>query len=218
MAGVIIVGAGPGLGTSVARRFAREGFGVRVLARRESTLADLRSALAGYEVPFTGYTADVGRAHELEQALSAAIDDDGAPEVVVYNAAVVRADVPGDLTSEELTQTFEVNVSGAVVTALATIPSMQDHGAGTFLVTGGMPRPIPSHFSLSLGKAAVRAVISMLADYYGPSGVHVATVTVTDQIGPHGAFDPDLIAEEYWRLHREPPGSWRTEHLFDGAP
>ena len=218
MTGVIVVGAGPGLGTSLARRFARERFAVSLIARKASTLAHIERTLAPYDVPVTGYPADAGRSDQLEQALSAAIDDHGAPDVVIYNAAIIRADSPGDLTAAELADTFAVNVSGVLVAALATIPSMQEQGAGSFLVTGGMPRPVSSYLSLSLGKAGVRALTSMLADHYGPSGVHVATVTVADEIIPGTDFDPDLIAEDYLRLHRQAPEDWQTEHLFEGSP
>jgi NAD(P)-dependent dehydrogenase (short-subunit alcohol dehydrogenase family) len=216
VSGVIIVGAGPGLGASIARRFAREGFSVSLVARRASTLAVTRGTLASCDVPVAVYRADAGQVDQLEPALYAAIDEHGPPEAVIYNAAIIRADTPGDLSVHELAETFAVNVSGVLVTALATIPSMQQRGAGTFLVTGGMPQPVSSHLSLSLGKAGVRALASMLADHFGPSGVHVATVTVADEIIPGGAFDPDLIAEDYWRLHRQAPEDWQIDHLHDG--
>lgn len=218
MAGLIIVGVGPGLGTSVARRFAREGLGVSLVARRPTTLTSATGALSPYDVPVAAYPADAGRPEQLEGALAAAVADHGVPDVVVYNAAIIRADVPGELSPDELAETWAVNVSGILVTAMATIPAMQERGQGTFLVTGGMPRPIPSHVSLSLGKVGARAVVSMLAEQFGPSGVHVATVTVADEIVPDTSYDPDLIAEHYWRLHGQQPGAWETEYLYDGLP
>src|SRR3954453_5111580 len=121
MPSIIVVGAGPGLGGSIASRFARGGFAVSLVDRRAETLAEVHSSLAPYDVPVARYLADVGRADELDQALAAAMHDRGVPDVVVYNAAVVRADGPGELSVEELAQTFTVNVSGALVAALATV-------------------------------------------------------------------------------------------------
>jgi NAD(P)-dependent dehydrogenase (short-subunit alcohol dehydrogenase family) len=215
--GVIVVGAGPGLGASVARRFAREGMGVSLVARRASTLAEITSTLAEYDVPVGAYLADAGRADQLERALGAAVEDHGSPEAVVYNAAVIRVDAPGELSADELAATWAVNVSGVLVAATATIPAMEERGRGSFLVTGGMPQPVASRLSLSLGKAGVRALTAMLADHFGPRGVHVATVTVVGEIIPDTPFDPDLIAEHYWRLHRQTPAEWETELLFDGS-
>jgi NAD(P)-dependent dehydrogenase (short-subunit alcohol dehydrogenase family) len=216
--GLIVVGAGPGLGTSVARWFAAEGFGVSLVARRSTTLAAVETALSPYDVPVAAYPADAGSPEQLERALAAVVADHGVPDVVVYNAAIIRADAPGELSPAELAETWSVNVSGILVTAMATIPAMAERGRGTFLVTGGLPRPVPSHVSLSLGKAGARAVASMLADYFGPSGVHVATVTVAGTVAPGTSYDPDLIAEQYWRLHRQQRGAWETEHLYDGRP
>jgi NAD(P)-dependent dehydrogenase (short-subunit alcohol dehydrogenase family) len=217
-AGLIVVGVGPGLGASVARRFAREGLGVSLVARSVTTLAAVETSLAPYHVPVASYPADAGSPDQLEQALAAAVEDHGVPDVVVYNAAVIRPDEPGDLSPAELAETWSVNVAGILVTALATIPAMRERGHGTFLVTGGMPRPKPSYVSLSLGKAGARALTSMLAEQYGPDGVHVATLTVADTIVAGTPYDPDLIAEEYWRLHRQAPAEWDTEVLYDPTP
>ncbi|WP_196804013.1 SDR family NAD(P)-dependent oxidoreductase [Marmoricola sp. URHB0036] len=217
MSSIIVVGAGPGLGASIASRFARGGFAVSLVDRRAGTLAEVHSSLTPYGVPVASYMADAGRADDLDKALAAAMHDRGVPDVVVYNAAVVRADGPGELSVEELAQTFNVNVSGALVAALATVPAMQARGSGAFLVTGGLPRPSPSHLSLSLGKAALRALVALLAEYYAPSGVHVATVVVAEEIRRDTGYDALLIAEEFWRLHRDPPGAWRTEHVFTSS-
>ncbi|WP_408051275.1 hypothetical protein [Streptomyces sp. HO565] len=41
-----------------------------------------------------------------------------------------------------------------------------------------MPEPKPQYVSLSLGKAGVRTLVTLLDQQYGLSGVHVASVTV----------------------------------------
>jgi enoyl-[acyl-carrier-protein] reductase (NADH) len=87
-------------------------------------------------------------------------------------------------------------------------------GGGTIIVTGGMPETVPSYFSLSLGKAGVRAVVSLLAQELGPTGVHVATVTVGDVVERGTAYDPDDIAEAYVELHQQAPDAWKQEMLF----
>ena len=80
---------------------------------------------------------------------------------------------------------------------------MAEAGRGTILLTGGMPEPVPDVVSLSLGKAGLRALATLLATQYAPSGVHVATVTVGGAVAPLGPLDPDEIAERYWRLHAQ---------------
>ncbi|MCM3689143.1 SDR family NAD(P)-dependent oxidoreductase [Kocuria rosea] len=58
---VLVLGAGPGLGTSVARRFGREGFSVTLVARSEEHLADLADGLRG-----TGISVDAVAAHAAD--------------------------------------------------------------------------------------------------------------------------------------------------------
>jgi NAD(P)-dependent dehydrogenase (short-subunit alcohol dehydrogenase family) len=207
VAGLILVGAGPGLGASLARRFGAGGLGVSLVSRDAETLDRVAATLTTYAVEVATYAADAGQPDQLRAALGAAVADHGVPDVVVYNAAVIRADSPGDLSPEELAATWAVNVSGALVTALATLPAMADRGSGTMLATGGMPRPDASRLSLSLGKAGLRALTTMLAQQFGPRGVHVA---------PGTTYDPDAIAEEYWRLHHQAPAEWETEVVYDG--
>ena len=48
--------------------------------------------------------------------------------------------------------------------------------------------------------------------------MHVTTVTVAGTVVPGSAFDPDEIAEEYWRLHAQRAGAWEREVLYAGRP
>ncbi len=57
----------------------------------------------------------------------------------------------------------------------------------------------------------MRALAHLLAKEYGPQGIHVATVTVGGAVAPGTAFDPDDIAEQYWRLHTQPEAAWELE-------
>ncbi|MET8339748.1 hypothetical protein ABZV14_40825 [Streptosporangium canum] len=80
-----------------------------------------------------------------------------------------------------------------------------------------MPEPESRYVSLSLGKAGVRVLVPLLDKEYGPSGVHVATVTVAGAVAPGTAFDPDDIAERYWRLHTQPRQRWEREVVHGGS-
>ena len=217
MAGAIVIGAGPGIGTSVARRLAREGLAVAVLARSQDTVDGALAALADAPSPALGLTADVTDEPGLRAALDAAVARLGVPEVLVYNAALIQSDPLGALTAAQHLEAFAVNVVGAITAAAHLGPAMAQAGRGTILLTGGMPEPIPEVTSLSLGKAGVRALAHLLARAYEPAGVHVATVTVAGAVAPGSAFDPDEIAAEYWRLHAQPAGAWEREVLYSGS-
>ena len=216
MSGAIVIGAGPGIGTSVARRLAREGLPVGVLARSPATVEAALAALAGLGTATVGVSADVTDEPALRAALDDVVDRLGVPEVLVYNAALIQSDVLGELTAQQQLDAWAVNVVGAITAVAHLAPAMAQAGRGTILLTGGMPDPSPDVTSLSLGKAGVRALAQLAARAYEPSGVHVATVTVAGAVAPGSAFDPDEIAEQYWRLHMQPPGGWEREVLYSG--
>ena len=217
MAGVVVVGTGPGIATSVARRFGAEGMSVSLIARTDASLEVARATLADAGVTeVTTHTADAADPDQLTTVLDQVVSARGVPDVLVYNAGWIRFDGPGDLDHSGHLDAYAINVLGALHSAAKVGPLMAEAGAGTILFTGGMPQPMPQLVSLSLGKAGLRALATMLAAEYGPSGVHVATVTIGGAVAPETEFDPDRIAEHYWRLHSQRPDEWQVEHLFAG--
>ncbi|MFF0728514.1 SDR family NAD(P)-dependent oxidoreductase [Streptomyces sp. NPDC004134] len=223
MAGAVVIGAGPGIGAAVARRFAREGLPVALVARSERTLAPIAAAVAAAGAgvaPGSGVlplAADVTDEAALRSALDTATARFGVPGAVVYNAALVRAEALGELSQSALLDAWAVNVGGALTAAAHLAPAMVRRGGGSFLLTGGMPEPKAPYVSLSLGKSGVRTLARLLDLEYGPGGVHVATVTVDGAVAPGTDFDPDLIAEHYWRLHTQPRSRWEHDVAYTGA-
>lgn len=218
MAGVVIVGAGPGIGTSVARRFAAAGMPVGLIARTAASTGTVRADLAAAGVTVAEATADAGQDDQLTAALDALTGQLGTPEALIYNAGLIRHDRPGELSRQQYLTAYAINVLGALTAAVHLAPAMAAAGGGSILITGGMPEPDPAVTSLSLGKAGVRALAKLLASEYGPSGIHVATVTVGGAVAPGSRFDPDRIAEQYWRLHGQRRDAWEHEVLFTGEP
>ena len=204
-----MVGVGPGIGLAVAKRFVREGMSAGLIARSESTVKAAAEQLAGADV--LPLTADVTDEAGLRSALDRIVEAYGVPEVVVYNAALIQSDRIGDLTAQQHGDAWAVNVVGAITTAAHLAPAMAERGSGSFLITGGMPLPKPDYASLSLGKAGVRALVTLLHQQYGAAGVHAASVTVSGGVGPGTGWEPDEIANHYWRLHRQSPADWIEE-------
>jgi NAD(P)-dependent dehydrogenase (short-subunit alcohol dehydrogenase family) len=210
-----VIGVGPGLGTSIARRVAREGLAVGLIARSQDTVDAAMLALSDFDA--LGVTADVTDEVALRVALDEIVERFGVPEFLVYNAALVRRDAIGELTAEQQLDAWAVNVVGAITAAAHIAPQMALTGAGTIVMTGGMPEPSPDVTSLSLGKSGLRTLAELLAQAYGPAGIHVTTVTIAGAVVPGTAFDPDEIAEYYWRLHGQPAGGWEREVLYTGS-
>jgi NAD(P)-dependent dehydrogenase (short-subunit alcohol dehydrogenase family) len=216
MPGAVIIGAGPGIGRAVAHRFAHERFPLALVARSQSTVDGIADALGDSGVEVLAVTADSADESSLRAALDAAQQTLGPPDVVVYNAAVIQRDEPGERSADARLAAWAVNVVGALTAAVHVAPRMIGNGGGSIIITGGMPTPDPHYVSLSLGKAGVRALTTMLATAYGPAGLHVATVTVCGPVAPDTAFDPNEIAEHYWRLHTQTADEWELEVVYRG--
>ena len=211
MPGLVIVGAGAGLGAAVAARFAREGLPVAAIARSESVHEVAAAVRTQTSAPVLALRADSADRTALYAAIDAAVDAHGVPDVLVYNAAIIQSDRPGELSRQQHLDAWSVNVLGAMDAATYLAPQMARAGGGTVIITGGMPQPVSSRTSLSLSRAGVRALTQILDQEYSPLGVHVATVTVPGAILPDTDLDPDLIAEHYWALHQQPRTQWQHE-------
>jgi NAD(P)-dependent dehydrogenase (short-subunit alcohol dehydrogenase family) len=182
---------------------------VGLIARSDATVKAVAAELGNADV--LPVTADVTDEPGLRAALDRVVETYGVPEVVVYNAALIQPDRIGDLTARQHLDALAVNVVGAITTAAHLAPAMAERGSGSFLITGGMPASKPAYASLSLGKAGVRTVVSLLDQEYGAAGLHAASVTVSGGVAPGSVWDPDEIASHYWRLHIQTPAEWTHE-------
>jgi len=212
---LLVIGAGPGLGAAIARRFGREGFAVTLAARGGPGLAALADDLRGDGVRVEAAVADAAEPSVFRAAL-AELARPGGPGVVVYNAAVIAGDNILTVGSDRLLMAYAVDVLGAITAAQVFTPAMRRERRGTFLATGGDPGP--SHAGLALGKAGLRAAVELMHDELKADGVHASSVTIGGAIAPGTRLDPSIIAETYWRLHTQPADAWRPEERVEGRP
>src|SRR5580704_8458631 len=214
---LLLVGAGPGLGMAVARRFAIGGYRVTLVARSTDRLDELANSLADTGAEIRTLEADAGNSEELADRMRDLYAKSGAPGVVIYNAVMGAPDQLMTSTSAHLQQAYAVDVIGAVVVAQSAAPAMKAAGSGTILVTGGgfADPPIPALATISLGKAALRSAATILGADLAPDGIRVATLTIAGQIAAGTSFDPERIAERYWEVvHVD--GSWLAEFRYTG--
>lgn len=211
-----IVGAGPGIGTAVARRFGKEGFRIALIARRQNELNIYQKELEGLNIDAHSFTGDAGNFDSLTNAFSKVNDRLGDTHVLIYNAAVLRPGMPSEDSPARFLEDFKVNVGGALQSAQLVLPAMKEAKKGTIIFTGGglSLDPIPQYASLAVGKAGLRSLTYSLAGESFKHNIHVATVTVCGLVKPGTKFDPDLIAQEYWNLHLQPKSSWQKEIIY----
>ncbi|HSK99758.1 MAG TPA: SDR family NAD(P)-dependent oxidoreductase [Rubrobacteraceae bacterium] len=220
-----VLGVGPGLGASVARRFAREGFAVALLARREESVAGVRQEIetdGGTAIPVS---ADATDPRSVTSAFERVRGDLGDPEVFVYNAGAFQMGGVLEISPEKFDECFKANCAGAFYAAREVLPAMVEAGRGTVLLTGATAalRGSARFSALAVGKFGLRALAQSMAREFGPQGIHVAHVIIDGQIdtprvremSPDREEDtmlsPEAIAETYWRLHAQHRTAWTLE-------
>jgi NAD(P)-dependent dehydrogenase (short-subunit alcohol dehydrogenase family) len=213
----LIVGAGSGLSASLARRFAREGMRVDMAARRIDKLAELCDA--------TGAHAHVCDAADASQvaALFAALDQDGAPDLVVYNASGRQRGPIIELDTAEVARGLAVSAFGAFLVAQQAARRMLPQRRGAIVLTGATAgvKGFALSASFAMGKFALRGLAQSLARELSPQGIHVAHFVIDGGIraaqrpdppdAPDSTLDPDAIAETYWHVLNQHRSAWSWE-------
>jgi short-subunit dehydrogenase len=214
---LLLVGAGPGLGMGIARRFAVGGYRITLVARSTDKLGDLAGSLSDTGAEIGTIEADAGDPEGLGARLTELYRGQGAPGVIIYNAVMGAPDQLLSASVDHLQAAYAVDVISAIVVAQVAAPAMRAAGFGTMIVTGGAfaDHPIPALATVSLGKAALRSAATMLAVDLGPAGIRVANLTIAGPIVAGTAFDPTRIAERYWQIvQMDDP--WQAEFRFTG--
>ena len=223
MPSIAIVGAGPGLGRSLAHLFGSHGFDVALVSRNPDKLAALQGELVAAGIRAESFPADAADPNALATALAAAAERFGGIDVLEFSPyAGLEVVAPTDATVENLTPALEVTLLGGVVAIHAVLPGMLERGAGTILVTtgGGAITPYPMLATVNAAQAGLRNYVHNLHQTVADRGIHAATVAINVFIGaeaPEGVphLHPDEIAKVYWDLHTRRD---RVEQLVTSHP
>jgi NAD(P)-dependent dehydrogenase (short-subunit alcohol dehydrogenase family) len=202
----VVVGAGPQLGTAIARRFGRGGYRVILVARGVDRLVTACASLSADGVDAHWRAADASDPEALAATVSDAAHGLGPVDVLVYNAATTAS--PGSASAiplDTMRRAMAINVLSPIAVLQSVFPGMRERGRGTVLTTGGSfgLEPSPDYVQLGTGKAALRNLTFSVAKEVAPWGIHAAMITIGAVIASGTDHDPDGIAERYWDLHRQ---------------
>lgn len=213
---IMVVGAGPGVSGSVARRFAREGYDVGLLGIDESVLGDLGDELRSLGATVEWGVADLTDADAAGAEITRLGERFGRVDVLHFNPSAFREKDPLSLTVPELLEDVALGVGALLTTVQAARPFMSSGGRVT--VTGSMAADKPWNKAASLGvqKAGVRNLVHSLDTTLEPDGIRAVSVTVRGTLAREGPFTPDRVAEALWSAAHQDGSAWRAEVPYDG--
>ena len=211
---IAIIGAGPGLGAAVARKFGREGFAVALIARNQAKLDALAVELEAEGVTARGYAADVREPATLESALARAADELGPISTLQYSPLPSRDYLKPvlDLTPELAREALQFSALGLIHAVRAVLPAMREAGGGSIiLINGGTSVKARAGFAgTSVAFPAESAYGEMLFEALEGESIRVRQLVIPGGIPklqlPNGIDD---VALRIWEIQAA-AGPFRT--------
>lgn len=234
-----VLGAGAGIGGTVAGRFAKEGYHA-VLCRRsdEEGLLRLVQGIESAGGDATGFLLNAADPEVIEERVQQVEADIGPIEVAVFNLGAQIGDRSLENTSYKA---FEMGWRLATFAlfrlASAVMPKMQDRGKGTLLVTSATAavRGNGGQHSHAAAMGGRRMLCQSLNAEFSSKGIHVAHIvidgavdapdTLGKMLGPEryqqlretrgmehdGLMLPEKIADTYYHISQQHRSVWTHE-------
>lgn len=213
---IVIIGAGPGVSGSVARRYAREGYDVGLLGVVEDQLTALGRELEEIGVDRQLAVVDVTDVAATTEVIRSMGETFGRIDVLHFNPSAFREKDPLELTVDELLEDVALGVGALLTSVQAARPFMSSGARVT--VTGSMAADKPWNRAASLGvqKAGVRNLVHSLDATLAPDGIRAVSVTVRGTLAQEGPFTPERVAEVLWDAAHQVEADWQIEVPYSG--
>lgn len=200
---VLVTGATGGIGHAIARALAGRGAKLVLTGRKVAELERLAEEVGGRAV--SADLADPGEVGRLVQEV-------GAVDVLVANAALPANGALADFTAEQVKRALAVNLEAPIALAHELVPSMVAARRGHVVVIGSLAGKVASAYAslYNATKFGVRGFALGLREELHGSGVGVSIVQ------PGFVRDAGMFAD----AKVEPPAGMRTvspEQVAEGV-
>jgi NADP-dependent 3-hydroxy acid dehydrogenase YdfG len=173
----LVTGASRGIGAAVARRLARDGARVVLLARTETALRALAAEIGGGAAAIA---CDMGRPGAAELAL-ATLGELGidAPDILVNNAGAFFMTAAHETSVEAFRDTIELNLTAPFSLVRAFLPRMRQRGAGHVVTVGSIAdrAAFAGNAAYAASKFGLRGLHEVLRAELKGTGVRVSLVS-----------------------------------------
>ena len=205
----LVLGAGAGIGGTVAKKFAIEGYH-SCLCRRsdQGGLDKLVSNIEEAGGSATGYLVDAIEENVLEELIINIEKDVGPIEVLVYNlGAQSGMKLLHETTLKEFEWGWRMADLGLFRVAKVLMPIMEERGLGTLLVTSATAamRGNKNQHSHAAAMGGRRMLCQTLNAEFSPKGIHVAHIVVDGMVDAPDTLGK-MLGEELFKQLRETKG------------
>ena len=177
-ASVLITGGSRGLGLALARRFAREGARLTLLARDGDELERARKELARTGADVIVYECDVGDPDQVDSAVRFVCEKRGRIDVLVNNAGIIQVGPVENMTLADFQEALDVHTWGPLRLMRAVIPQMKAQGEGRIVnisSIGGLVA-VPHLLPYVVSKFALTGLSDGMRSELSKDNIQVTTV------------------------------------------
>lgn len=171
----LVTGASSGIGAALARRFARHGEHVVLMARRRHLLEQLAGEIAAAGGSAEALPCDVTDRDAVRACIGEVLQRHGRIDRLVLNAGGGGRTPPEQLTTTEMRAAFDLNVLGVAHAVEAALPALLRQGGGQIVAIGSIAgfRGLPQAASYGAAKAALMNYMESLRLDLAPKGIAV---------------------------------------------
>lgn len=204
---IVIVGAGTGLGLSLAKKFGDEGYRVAAISRNAKKLKVIQEELSNLNIEAKTFIADITDLESLKESIKAIKIEFGSIDVIEFSPYAKEEKFTNILEtkSENISEMLETYLYPSIQLVNEVVPDMITKGSGAILFTTGISTifPLPLAANAGVIGAGLRNYAENLYNKLEEKGIfirHLAIGTVIE-LGTIG--DPDSIAEAWYNLYNE---------------
>lgn len=185
----IVTGASSGIGKAIAKKLAKEGMNVALVARRKDKLLELEREINQNETGEAfAIPTDVSKRDEVEAMVKKTEKQFSDIDVYVNNAGLMLNALVTEGQVENWEEMIDVNIKGVLYGVHAVIPNMLERKTGHIINIASVSglEVTKSSTVYSATKFAVRAISMGLEKELARTGVRVTNISP-------GMVDTDLV-------------------------
>ena len=169
---VVVTGGTRGIGLALTEAYVAAGANVVVASRKAEACAEVADRLGDRVL---GVATHMGSLKDVAALVERAVEQFGAIDVVVNNAANALAQPVGEFTEEAWSKSFDVNLRGPVFLVQAALPHLEasDHAAVLNVISAGAFMFSAGLSMYSAGKAALMSFTRSMAAELAPKRIRV---------------------------------------------